>query len=382
MALKFDTNDRPDRGLQEKLLNEDTPLSKVPFPKQIEEPCVNYQEVLASDSYKEIVENFKKYSDLDMSLNGINVMGLAGILMYDHTAITSIEREHREELERLAIELVTKEMGIPDGSFIFDVKISEQNEIESGDFSHGEPPLIPEVDIDDEFVMPDNEDLEKTKRRLINSIIQGSSKRGHFMFHIVEEKLIEITGNENITKFYGRLMAINDTLYWQLPDQTIKSMGGGEGGGEASMAGKESVDRNTTPPTIYVRGINFPVLVHELIKGIMEVFAIQGLPENYDSFKDEEDTMESEMWDLRLGPAIWRKLKSQFPIDILLDDDKVELQNYLLVEIFKLSAYDFLYFMREIFKGSEESKTLMNQLMEKVNHRDDEEYEDDDDDLD
>ena len=114
----------------------------------------------------------------------------------------------------------------------------------------------------------------------------------------------------------------------------------------------------------------------------MEVFAIQGLPENYDSFKDEEDTMESEMWDLRLGPAIWRKLKSQFPIDILLDDDKVELQNYLLVEIFKLSAYDFLYFMREIFKGSEESKTLMNQLMEKVNHRDDEEYEDDDDDLD
>ncbi len=370
MSLKFESNDRPDVGLQEKLLNEETPFTKIPFPKQIELPCVNYQEVLASDSYKKCIENFKKYTELDMPLNGINVMGLGGILMHDHTAITSIEHNHREELERLAVELVTKEMGVPEGSFNFDVKITEQEEITSDDFSHGEPPSTPEVDIDDDFVLPTNENLEKSKRRLVNAIIQGSSKRGHYMFHIVEDKLKEITGNDDIIKFYGRLMSVNDTLYWQLPYEMIKSLGGGDGG-ESSMAGKETVDRNTTPPTIFVRAINFPVLVHEIIKGIMEVFAIQGLPENYDSFKDEEDTMESEMWDLRLGPAIWGKLKSHFPIEIIIDDDKVELQNYLLVEIFKLPANDFLYFMREIFKDSEESKILIQNLMKKINHPDD-----------
>ena len=32
-------------------------------------------------------------------------------------------------------------------------------------------------------------DLEKAKRRFINSLIQGASKKGHYMFHLVEEQL-------------------------------------------------------------------------------------------------------------------------------------------------------------------------------------------------
>jgi len=212
---------------------------------------------------------------------------------------------------------------------------------------------------------------------MINAIIQGASKRGHFMYHIVEDRIKEIVGNENIIDMYGRMMSINDIMYWQLSDEMIKQMGGGDGG-EASTAGKEEVDRNTTPPTIHVRGINFPVILHELIKGIMEVFAIQGLPENYDMFKDETDTMENETWDLRLGASIWKRLRSQFPIEIILEEDKIELQNYLLVEIFKLPADEFLHFMREVMKGSDEGKRTMNELMVKVNNRDnDDENEED-----
>lgn len=194
------------------------------------------------------------------------------------------------------------------------------------------------------------------------------------MYHMVADRIREITGSENLVNQYGVLMSVNDTLYWQLSDETMKMMMGG-GGGEAMVGGKEEVDRNTDPPTIVARGINFPVLVHELIKGIMELFAIQGRPTDEEGNEDEEawsdiegseDTLEKEMWDLRLGPAIWDRIRKQFPEDILTDENKVELQNYLLVEIFKLPAKHFLVFMKEVLSGSENGQRLMNELMEGI----------------
>jgi hypothetical protein len=216
--------------------------------------------------------------------------------------------------------------------------------------------------------------MEKAKRRLINNMIQGASKKGHYMYHYVADKIREITGSDRIINQYGILMSINDTLYWQLSDETMKMMMGGAGGG-GSVGGKEEVKRNTEPPTIVARGLNFPILVHELIKGVMELFAIQGRPtdeegnedtEAWSEIEGSEDTLEKEMWDLRLGPAIWDRVRRQFPEEILLDENKFELQNYLLVEIFKLPAKHFLVFMKEVLSGSENGKRLMNQLMEGI----------------
>ncbi len=380
MSMKFETPDRPNKGLVEKLANNDTTLSKIPFPTQLEEPYSNFQEVLASERYKDIVENFRKYNKTDFVLTNNNFISLMTPMSHYHNSIITLEYNHHTELENLAIELVTKEMGIPEGSFIFDVKLVDSSDIEGSGFNHGggEQTNLPEVDIEElELPLSNGQELEIAKRRLINAIIQGSSKRGHFMYHIVEDRIKQIIGNDNIIELYGAMMSINDAMYWQLPDIYINMAGGN--GGDGSYAAKEEIDRNTTPPTIYVRAVNFPTLVHELIKGIMEVFAIHGLPENYSDFAEQEETIENETWDLRLGPSIWKRLRAQFPIEIIMDEEKVELQNYLLVEIFKLPAREFLYFMREIMKGSDEGKRMMNELMRKVdNNINEEEMEDTD----
>jgi hypothetical protein len=80
-----------------------------------------------------------------------------------------------------------------------------------------------------------------------------------------------------------------------------------------------------------------------------------------------EDTLEKEMWDLRLGPAIWDRIRNQFPEDILTDENKVEIQNYLLVEIFKLPAKRFLTLMKEVISGSESGKRLLQQIVNSIN---------------
>ena len=377
MAMSFDTPDRPDQGLQNKLSQGDTPLKKIPLPTNVEQPNNNFQELLASERYRQVIARVREYTGIDTPMTGgSNIMPLAQMMMTAHNQIVQTERAHREQLEQLAVELVMKEMGIPEGALQFDAKIVGMGEIQTNDFNREveQQPNIDPVDVEQDL-MSDLESmtLEKAKRRLINGMVQGASKKGHYMYHYVADKIEEITGSEDLINQYGILMSINDTLYWQLSDDTMKQMmGGPEGGG--SVGGKEEVDRNTDPPTIIARAINFPILVHELIKGTLELFAIQGRPtdeegnesEEWGEIESSEDTLEKEVWDLRLGPAIWDRVRNQFPEEILTDENKAELQNYLLVEIFKLPAKQFLVFMKEVISGSANGKRLMNELMSGV----------------
>jgi hypothetical protein len=381
MAMDFDSPDRPDQGLQDKLSQGETPLKKVPFPTTGQEPNQNFQEVLASERYRQVVSNLRRYlgdrTPIQRGMEG--VMQLQMTLMNAHNTVVQIERNHRQELEQLAIELVMKEMGIPEGAVEFDAKIVGMDEIDMSDFEHdNEDEENPEqVEIENEieiFNELQNLDLERAKRRMINAIIQGASKKGHYMFHMVPERLEQITGNPNILNLYGTLMSINDITYWQISDQMIKNMGG-------SSAGKESAEgpeEEGGPGKVIARGINFPVLVHELIKGTIELIALQGKPEgDFTDIESTEDTLEKEMWDLRLGPAIWDRIRNQFPEDILTDENKRELQSYLLLEIFKLPAKKFLVFMKEVLSGSNSGKRMMNELMDGINKMfNDQEYED------
>ena len=389
MPMDFDTPDRPYQGIQTKLSQGDTPLKKVPLPQTGDEPNKNFQELLASERYKQVIDKVREYTGVQTPIRGEEgVMPLAQMMMSAHNEIVSTERNHREALENLAIELVKKEMSIPDDALQFDAKIVGLGEIDTENFNrenNQEEENMSEVEVEEDLADDlATMNLEKAKRRLINNMIQGASKKGHYMYHYVAEKIREITGSETLLNQYGILMSINDTLYWQLSDETMKMMMGGPGGG-GSVGGKEEVRRNTNPPTIVARGINFPVLVHELIKGVMELFAIQGRPSDEEGNEDprwseieqSEDTLEKEMWDLRLGPAIWDRIRRQFPEEILLDENKFELQNYLIVSIFKLPAREFLVFMKEVISGSETGKRFMGELLQGIDQMfKDQDYQD------
>ena len=381
MPMDFDTQDRPHQDIQNKLASGDTPIKKVPLPKTGNEPNSNFQELLASERYRQVISKVRQYTGVEMPMVGErgSIGQLSQMMMDAHNAIVQTEREHRGQLEQLAIELVMKEMGIPEGSVQFDAKIVGMGEVDMSDFNREEgnqenPEEVETEDQEEEFnieqnLMQDLEtlDLERAKRRLINSMVQGSSKKGHYMYQLVPQKIQQITGSQELINQYGVLMSINDTLYWQLSDDTMQMMMGGAAG---AAGGSEEVERDTEPPTIKARAINFPILVHELIKGMMELFSHQGEPEDKELFQQvmqHEDTLEKEMWDLRLGPAIWDRIRNQFPEDILTDENKVEIQNYLLVEIFKLPARRFLTLMKEVISGSESGKRLLQQIVNAIN---------------
>ena len=182
------------------------------------------------------------------------------------------------------------------------------------------------------------------------------------MFHLVEEQLNNI--NPQLLNLYGVLMSVNDLLYWIMPDQMIMSAAGdGEG-----VQGSEEIDDTTDPPTIRAKGLFFPVLIHELIKGVYEVLGTSGLPDDpkaAEMVMGQTDTLPYEVWDLRLGPVIWDKFTAAYP-DKLYEDDMREIQNYFFSRFSALSTDDFFEMARMILSGSEEGKKLVSDMVNEI----------------
>ena len=289
--------------------------------------------------------------------------------------VLQFESKNKEYLENLAVELVKKEMAIPEGSLQFDAKLVSMGGIDAEGFQtqsenpseeeveqqFGVNPEEAEEDIEEFMTAMESFDAETAKRRFINALIQGSSKKGHYMFELVANELNE--RNPDIVTKYGILMSVNDLLYWVLPEGMIEQ--GMQGG---SFAGKEEVDTQTDPPTIKARAVFFPALIHELIKGVMEVLGTQGLPDDPRSAEmvmNVTDTLPAEIWDLRLGPVIWEKFRAAYPEE-LYDDDMKHVQNYLFSRFAALPTKDFFKVSREILKGTDLGRNILKNMVTQI----------------
>jgi hypothetical protein len=389
--------ERMNPDLENKLKQQQTSLSKNPAFPDVDKNGVpdNFEELVASKRFKDVVDKVKRYTGMT-DISGQNAfMQLQRALMGAVQKVMQIESQNKEYLENLSIDLVKKEMGIPEGSFQFDAKLVQMGGISQEKFQKkSEEPEEEEVeaqfgkqaedDLEDFMSAMEKFDLEKSKRRFINALIQGSSKKGHYMFELVAAELNRI--DPQLLSLYGILMSINDLIYWLMPDEAVQMMAGNE----QNMAGKEEIDDTTDPPTIKARGVFFPVLIHELIKGVMEVFGTHGLPDDPKSqqmIMGSTDTLPNEIWDLRLGPVIWEKFMNSYPVE-LFEDDKKHIQHYLFARFSALDTQQFFDIAKKILSGNPEGekfiKTMVNDIISDLKKRDLEDslgsYEDDNDD--
>jgi len=402
-AIEYSGSERMNPDLERKLKLQQTTLSKNPaFPDEDKNGVPDtFEELVASKRFKDVVEKVKRYTGMQ-EITGQNAfMQLQRALMGAVQKVLQIESQNKDYLEKLAVKLVKDEMGITD-QFQFDAKLVPMGGIDQSRFQkQGEEPEEEEIeaqfgqqaeqDLEDFMSAMEKFDREKAKRRFINALIQGSSKKGHYMFELSRESLNKI--NPDLVSLYGTLMSINDLIYWLMPDETVMMMAGNE----QSMAGKEEIDDQTDPPTIKARGVFFPVLLHELIKGVMEVFGTHGLPDDPKSqqmIMGSTDTLPNEIWDLRLGPVIWEKFLQAYPIE-LFDDDKKHIQHYLFARFSALETEEFFNVAKKILSGSPEGqkfiKDMVNDIVSDLKKRDledslgsygDDDDEDDDDGLD
>jgi len=377
----------------------ETPLSKNPAFPDIQGGQVpqTFEQLIASKRFKDVVDKVKRYTGQE-NISGQNaLMQLQMAMMRGVQDLFRIQANHKEYLENLAVDLVRKEMGVRPDQLQYDAKLVGMGEIDMEGFSkEGEEPEEEEIeqnfqqqeeDIEDFITAFERFDIEKAKRRFINALIQGSSKKGHYMFELVRDELDRI--DPRLLNLYGVVMSVNDLMYWVLPDQMMDMMMS-----QSGVGGKEEVDIETDPPTVKARGLFFPILVHELIKGTMEVLGTQGLPDDpkqAEMIMGSTDTLANEVWDLRLGPVLWEKFLTAYP-ERLFEEDKKFIQSYLFARFSALSADEFFKLAKMILRGDAKATSILDRMVtEIVNHLnevhdDDDEnssnYGDEDDDID
>jgi hypothetical protein len=205
------------------------------------------------------------------------------------------------------------------------------------------------------------------------------------MFNLVRNEINDI--NPRLMDLYTTSQALMEHAYWLYPD--MENMAGGGGG----QMGQSEVDEETDPPTVKAKAVTFPLLVHELVKGVYEIFGTHGLPDDpkqQEMILNAEDTLPAEIWDSRLGPIFWEKFVATYPME-LFEDDMKHIQHYLFMRFSALSAKEFMRVAKMILRGEPQGqKFIQGMVNDIVSELKDEEFKQamgggddyDDDDLD
>ena len=151
---------------------------------------------------------------------------------------------------------------------------------------------------------------------------------------------------------YLGIMAINDFLYFSM-EQMIEMMsqtGNGVAGkvelddaddeeGDGGGGGEEGPDTK-----IVADGLIFPILTHEIIKGVKTANARHGLPKEpgmREKVKGAVDLLSNEPMQLRLGPEIIEKIRFALPDDMF-DPSNKGLINWFEIQLYQIPAREFL----------------------------------------
>ncbi len=326
-----------------------------------------YSEKLAGKRFKDIVNMVKRYHGVE------NIdMGMMQQMMQIMQEVGSIEQEKKEQLEQLAINIVSEEFDIPEDML--------------------KPDLVPpgsELDLDDEGEDDEEEeeefkpksaermkelDSEVAKRNVINAMMQGASKKGHYIFHQVADELDKI--DPRLMVLYGKLMSLADFQYWLIPESAMgSSIGGTEKIKWEKPENEEEDEDQEEEPTIEAKAWIFPLLVHELIKGVMELAAIGWAdghmePDEHKHVISRADTIPGEIWGMRLGPGMWEKFLE------CIDDEDYKIKHWLFQQLTQLEAPKFHSFMKEILSSTHECKKVIDKLRELHQQVEDDSLED------
>jgi hypothetical protein len=356
--IDYEGPERMEPGIERKITSKQTPYSQ-DFPA-IPKMDRDYVELISSKRFKDSVDKVRRAMGDTRAIQGNDPLrSLMMSVMQSLQQVMMIQMRNKEDLEKLAVDLVVKEMGIPEGAMQFDAELVMQPMGPSQGMQE-EPELPSEEEIEEFMGDVETFNMERAKRRFLNSLIQGAAFKGGHMFNLVSTELNQI--DPRLMNLYTVTQALMEHAYWLFPD--MEGMAGGGGG----QMGQEEIDTETDPPTVKARAMTFPLLVHELVKGVYEVFGTHGLPDDprqQEMVMKAEDTLPAEIWDSRLGPIFWEKFMAAYPME-LFEDDMKHIQHYLFMRFSKLNAEEFFRVAKLILSGNPQGNQFIQRMVDEI----------------
>ena len=349
------TPERMDPNLERKLANPESLYGKNPAMKK----GVADVQRLVSKRFQKVADKLREVTGIQ-DLSSQQVQGMVyQEMMRKLPNVMRIESANRDELIELAKEASLDEAEVPSDWYQIEAtlgmpnadnfRMAPEDDEEDEDEEEKEELEFPSFDIED---LTDEEilELEKHKRNIVNALIQGAAKKGHYLFQKPEIKSRLDAIDPSLYRDYLGIMAINDFMYFSM-EQMIEMMsqtGQGVAGkvelGDADDedGGEEGEEKPDTK--IMATGLIFPILCHEIIKGLEEAKGRHGLPSEpgmRQKVLGQTDTLSNEPMQLRIGPEIVEKIRFALPEDVF-DPEYKGLINWFHILLYQIPAQEFL----------------------------------------
>jgi len=251
--------------------------------------------------------------------------------------IIQAEDGYRDELEMVAAQMVTDAYPIIDYANIkIDAKIVGMNDLDIKQPPPQEDPSSPDFGEDDPEKL-------KAKRRIINGITQGASIRGAFGFMLFKEYLNEI--NPALIDKYNEILKLAFGIYDD--ENAIAMMLAALAQGQKMQGGESEMeyDEENEQFVIKAKAICFPMLVHEIVKGLYEIVGTEGFgadKEKNQAIVGAVDKLSNEPRDLQYGKFIYDAISALYN-ESNIDDPRV--RELFFAELYKLIDDEFFPFI-------------------------------------
>lgn len=260
--------------------------------------------------------------------------------------IMLMERAFRKQLTWEAIEIATEMFPIIDDNKDF-ITISAR--------------LVDKINFEDsqkfsphDFVHPDVMD-EVKKRKIINSITQGAGFNSHGIHHLSgffndvapDLKKMYDDFDAKSKKNMGIFLENTDKIFNKKNRQSFE---------KDNLLGKYTLRYTDGKWKIDATALIFPVLVHEIIKGVYELISLHGLPNDkktiqtvYNHVESTKDEHEDLFYGIKLYSIVRDMIHIRYPDQI---NEFPQIFEYFLQEIYQKPAPEFISIIENIIKNT------------------------------
>jgi hypothetical protein len=306
----------------------------------------NFEQKIMGKRFSEVVNRYKRAFDTENIDNSQLMMQMMPMV---HETM-ALEAKHKKDLEKLAEKMIREEYDMPEDIVEIKAKLSPNIMLEGTKKQPKPKSNDYEFENHEEMV---NAKGEVYKRRFLNAMIQGAAKKTNHMFHMVDDELTNM--DPRLLNRYSKVMSAADYMYYVIP-----KMDNGTNGGVVKVTFPTAENPKAV---IEAEAMIFPVLIHELVKGVMELLSAHGLPKDKklgDYVVDKADFLAAEPWDMRIGPALWDRFTD------CVDSDDFHLKHHLYMELASMPVKEFNENMREILAGTNKGKKVVKEIMDSV----------------
>lgn len=342
-------NERMHTSLEEDLRNDTHSLGKHPALPEGDEH--SFTQKIMGERFSEVCKRYKRAHDVD-DIDNRRVMAEMMPTVYE---AIGLESKHKKALEELAIKMIREEYDISEDAVEIIAELTPKITLE-GTKKNPKPMAVEGMEFDshDDIV---NLNAEVYKRRFLNAMGQGAAMKCNHMFHLVDDELTNL--DPKLPNKYAKMMSAADYMYYVIP-----KMEEGTNGGVVRVE-YPTPEQPKAKAKIHAQAMVFPVLIQEIVKGVMDLLSGHGLPKNKkvaDYVINKADFLAAEPWDMRMGPAVWGKFTDAVPAD------DFGLKHHAYVHLASLPANEFNNQMKEVMAGTKKGKKIVEDIIHSVKH--------------